>query len=92
MLKTELIGLYECQEDMLRLHIADAIRVLGDNTGDDIPALTNEAMRTLRHCGLINAIDELAAFHQLQQVVIKYMIELRSSTQALEPSAEKKIS
>ena len=87
MTNSELIDLYQ-SEDVLRLHVADAIPVHGDNSTDE-SAVTNEAMRTLRHCGLINALDELAAFHQLQQVVIKHMIELRSSTQALDPSVKK---
>jgi len=67
---------FECQEDMLRLHIADAVAAIGNNPGD-IVALTNEAMRTLRHCGLLNAKEELAAFDQLQQLVIKHTNELR---------------
>jgi hypothetical protein len=85
--KNEFSALFECQEDMLRLHIADAIAVIGNNT-DDIVALTNEAMRSLRHCGLLNAKEELAAFDQLQQLVIRHMNELRGTTQLRDSEPE----
>ena len=73
--KNELSALFECQEDMLRLHIADAIAAIG-NDASDIAAVTTEAMRSLRHFGLLNAKEDLAAFEQLQQLVIKHMNEL----------------
>ena len=76
MAKNEISALFECQEDMLRLHIADAIAAIGNDTSD-IAAVTTEAMRSLRHCGLLNAKEDLAAFDQLQQLVIKHMNELR---------------
>ena len=79
-MKLQISALFNCSEDMQRLHIADAIHMVGS---DDSCAVTTKAIGTLINCGLLGATQKEEGFEELHHQVLLHIKELREADQSL---------
>jgi hypothetical protein len=61
---------------MQRLHIADAIHMVGS---DDSRAVTAKAIGTLINCGLLDAMQKKEGSEELHHQVLSHIKELREA-------------